>query len=107
MRTADGRRVTVDISSTQLLEQGSVVGVFGLANPDDAPPPRSHRSVQLTPRQLEVLRYLAAGSTTAQVATRLGISVETVRNHVRGLMSRLGAHTRLEAVMRAHELGLV
>jgi DNA-binding CsgD family transcriptional regulator len=107
VRCADGRRVTVDISSTQLLDQGSVVGVFGLADPEEEPPPVVERSVHLTPRQLEVLRYLAAGYTTARVATTLGISIETVRNHVRGLMARLGARTRLEAVMRAHELQLI
>jgi DNA-binding CsgD family transcriptional regulator len=107
LRTADGRRVTVDISSTQLLDQGSIVGVFGLADPDDELPPAAGRSVHLTPRQLEVLRYLAAGHTTERIATTLGISVETVRNHVRGLMGRLDAHTRLEAVMRAHDLDLL
>jgi DNA-binding CsgD family transcriptional regulator len=107
VRTVDGKRVTVDISSTQLLDQGSVVGVFGLADPEDEPPPAVERSVHLTPRQHEVLRYLAAGYTTARVATTLGISIETVRNHVRGLMARLGASTRLEAVMRAHELQLI
>jgi DNA-binding CsgD family transcriptional regulator len=107
VRTADGRRLSVDISSTQLLDQGSIVGVFGLADPEDEPPPAAERSVHLTPRQLEVLRYIAAGYTTGHVAKTLGISVETVRNHVRGLMSRLDAHTRLEAVMRAHDLGLV
>jgi DNA-binding CsgD family transcriptional regulator len=107
VRCADGKRVTVDISSTQLLDQGSVVGVFGLADPEDEPSPTVERSVHLTPRQHEVLRYLAAGYTTARVATTLGISIETVRNHVRGLMARLGARTRLEAVMRAYELDLI
>ena len=107
LRAVDGRRVTADISSTQLLDQGSIVGVFGLADPEDEPPPASGRSVHLTPRQLEVLRYIAAGYTTEHVARTLGIAVETVRNHVRGLMSRLDAHTRLEAVMRAHDLDLL
>jgi DNA-binding CsgD family transcriptional regulator len=107
VRTADGRRVTVDISSTQLLHEGSIIGVFGLADPDDEPLPATSRSVHLTPRQLEVLRHLAAGHTTERIATALSISVETVRNHIRGLMARLDAHTRLEAVMRAHDLGLV
>lgn len=107
LRAADGRRVTAEISSTQLLERGSIVGVFGLADPDDEPPPPPKRSVHLTPRQLEVLRYIAAGYTTEHVATTLGISVETVRNHVRAVMGRLDAHTRLEAVIRAHGLDLL
>ena len=64
-------------------------------------------SVHLTPRQLDVLRYVAAGHSTENIAKTLGISTETVRNHVRGLMGRLGVHTRLEAVIRGHELGIV
>ena len=39
VRTADGRRVSVDISSSQLIQDGSIVGVFGLADPRDEPPP--------------------------------------------------------------------
>ena len=107
VRTADGRRVEVDISSTQLLQHGSIVGVFGLADPTGVPPRLETSSVDLTPRQLDVLRYVAAGHSTENIARTLGISTETVRNHVRGLMGRLGVHTRLEAVIRGHELGLV
>ena len=107
VRTTDGRRVEVDISSTQLLQHGSIVGVFGLADPTGEPPPAQTSSVELTPRQLDVLRYIATGHSTENIAKTLGISTETVRNHVRGLMGRLGVHTRLEAVIRGHELGLV
>ena len=106
IRTADGRRVAVDISSTQLVANGSVVGVFGLADPAHEPTAAAGTAPHLTPRQQDVLRYLAAGSSTAQIAARLGIANETVRNHVRGIMQRLGVHSRLEAVLRAHELGL-
>jgi DNA-binding NarL/FixJ family response regulator len=107
VRTVEGRRVQVDISSTQLLQHGSVVGVFGLADPTGEPPPSPTSSVELTPRQLDVLRYIASGHSTENIARTLGISTETVRNHVRGLMGRLGVHTRLEAVIRGHQLGLV
>jgi len=107
VRTAEGRRVVVDISSTQLLDQGSIVGVFGLADPSDTPPATRARSVELTPRQLDVLRYVAAGHSTDAIADSLGISTETVRNHIRHLMGRLDVHTRLAAVIRGHELGLV
>lgn len=109
VRTSAGRRVQVDISSTQLLQHGSIVGVFGLADPTGEPlrPMTTTSSVQLTPRQLDVLRYVAAGHSTEHIAKTLGISIETVRNHVRGLMGRLGVHSRLEAVIRGHELGIV
>jgi LuxR family maltose regulon positive regulatory protein len=56
---------------------------------------------------MTVLRQLAAGKSTRDIAEALGISIETVRNHVRGITSRLGVHSRLEAVIRAHELGIV
>jgi DNA-binding CsgD family transcriptional regulator len=105
--TADGRRASVDISSTQLLQHGAIVGVFGLADPSKAPPPPRGASPDLTPRQLDVLRRLADGQSTESIAKSLGVSRETVRNHVRGLLGRLGVHSRLEAVLRAHELELV
>jgi DNA-binding NarL/FixJ family response regulator len=107
LRTADGRRLNVEVSSTTLLDQGSIVGVFGLADPDDEAPAPPHHSVHVTPRQMDVLRHLALGHSTATIAEKLGIATETVRNHVRAIIARLGVHTRLEAVMRAHELGLI
>ena len=107
LRTADGRRVAVEVSSTTLMDQGSIVGVFGLADPAEVAPERPTASVHLTPRQLDVLRHLARGHSTATIAVKLGIAVETVRNHVRALIGRLGVHSRLEAVMRAHDLGLI
>jgi DNA-binding NarL/FixJ family response regulator len=61
----------------------------------------------LTPRQAEVLRYLAHGSSTDQIASELRLSKETVRNHIRALLKKLGAHTRLEAVAKARAAGLV
>jgi PAS domain S-box-containing protein len=107
VRAADGSSVPVDISSTQLVQGNSVVGVFGLADPTNQPMPSTNPSPQLTPRQLDVLRHLAAGHSTESIARALGIATETVRNHVRGILERLEVHTRLEAVIRAHELGLV
>ena len=107
VRTTDGRRVTVEISSTTVLDHGSIVGVFGLADPTAEAPKPSIGTVPVTPRQMDVLRHLALGHSTATIAARLGIATETVRNHVRAIISRLEVHTRLEAVIRAHELGIL
>jgi PAS domain S-box-containing protein len=107
VRTLDGRSVRVDVSSTQLLDKGSIVGVFGLADPEHLPAPADTGYANLTPRQLDVLRHLAAGHGTERIARALGIAPETVRNHVRGVLTNLGVHSRLAAVVRGHELGLV
>ena len=107
IRTADGRVVQIDVSSTPLVNEGMIVGVFGLADPTDVPARAAPAPAHLTPRQLDVLRHLAAGQSTEHNAQSLGISPETVRNHIRGVLASLGVHTRLEAVIRGHELGLV
>ena len=96
-----GTRVQVEVSSVQLKNGETVVGVFGLIEerPDDhttrTPPPH------LTPRQVEVLRLLEQGRSTKQIAAELHLSTETVRNHVRRLFRALGVHSRLEAVAAA------
>jgi PAS domain S-box-containing protein len=98
----DGRRVRVAISTVPLTREGQVVGVFGIARPADvAAAPAAASLDQLTPRQREVLGLLADGRSTRDIATELGLSPETVRNHVRQVLRRLGARTRLEAVLEA------
>lgn len=62
---------------------------------------------ELTPRLRETLDLLTAGRSTREIADELGIAVETARNHIRGLLKRLGVHSRVAAVARARELGLV
>jgi DNA-binding NarL/FixJ family response regulator len=61
------------------------------------PPANGGTRGRLTPRQLEILRLIAAGSTTAEIARELYLSPETVRWHVKGILGRLGARTRAEA----------
>jgi len=97
---ARGERITVEISAVPLTRDHHVIGVFGQVidiDEDAPPPPHPH----LTPRQVEVLRLLERGRSTAQMADELHLSTETVRNHIRGLMRTLGAHSRLEAVFLA------
>jgi len=108
MIARDGTHVPAEVSTVALRRDDRVVGVFGLADLRDTERPLLQpASVHLTPRQAETLRHLAAGCTTRQMADLMGISVDTVRNHVRALLRRLGAHSRLEAIVRAHELGLL
>jgi DNA-binding NarL/FixJ family response regulator len=53
---------------------------------------------QITPRELEVLRLLVTGASTASITAELVVSPATTRNHIQSIMSKLGAHSRLEAV---------
>jgi DNA-binding NarL/FixJ family response regulator len=62
---------------------------------------------KLTPRQLEILRYLGEGFSTSQIAGRLWLSAATVRNHVSGILAALECHSRLEAVAQARRRGLL
>ncbi len=62
--------------------------------------------LELTPRQQEVLALLARGMTTAEIAHQLSVSQTTVRNHIQNLLARMRVHSRLEAVAKAHQIGL-
>lgn len=73
-----------------------------------SPQPQQHRpGNDLTPRESEVLELMAEGATNDEVADRLFISRNTVRNHVQNILTKLGAHSRLEAVVIATKTGLV
>ncbi|MDJ0462597.1 helix-turn-helix transcriptional regulator [Streptomyces sp. H27-C3] len=69
--------------------------------------PGSGPLVALTPRELDVLACVAAGSTTAAAGQQLGLRPETVKGYLRSVMRKLGAHTRLEAVVAARRAGLL
>ncbi|HJR19516.1 MAG TPA: response regulator transcription factor [Actinomycetota bacterium] len=63
--------------------------------------------VDLTPREMEILKYLAAGMSNAAIAERLVLSLHTVRNHVQNVIGKLGAHSKLEAVATAVREGIL
>jgi DNA-binding NarL/FixJ family response regulator len=68
-----------------------------------APPP----AARLGERKIHVLQMLAKGLTYDQIGTGLGISVNTVRSHVREIYEALQVSSKVEAVMVAVELGLI
>ncbi|WP_436887090.1 ATP-binding protein [Nocardiopsis dassonvillei] len=72
----------------------------GFTAPDRAAP------AGLTPREVEVLRLLAAGSTNAQIAAELFISPKTASVHVSNILAKLDAPNRASAGARARDLGL-
>lgn len=61
----------------------------------------------LTARELDVLRLLAEGEDVRRIAKALGITVSTCRSQVKSLREKLGAHTQLEAVVKATRAGLL
>jgi DNA-binding NarL/FixJ family response regulator len=69
---------------------------------------RGSRSAELlTSREMEVLRLVARGETNQQIARTLFISVSTVKRHVRHIEEKLGVRDRVQAAVRAIELGLL
>jgi LuxR family maltose regulon positive regulatory protein len=61
----------------------------------------------LTNRELEVLRFIAAGKRNSDIAQELVVTLETVKKHVSNILSKLGASSRTQAVALARELGLI
>ena len=61
----------------------------------------------LTQRETEVLTFLHKGMTLPAIATELGVSTTTVRNHTQHIISKLNVHSRFEAVALGRKLGLI
>lgn len=69
--------------------------------------PESPMQQPISDRELEVLDCLAIGQTTSQIATKLFISENTVKTHVRHILEKLEASNRTEAVGKAIQLGII
>jgi DNA-binding CsgD family transcriptional regulator len=70
-------------------------------------PVRGGLGSDLGPRELDILRLMAAGMPNKVIAGRLYISLNTVRNQVKSVLHKLGAHSKLEAVATAVREGLI
>jgi DNA-binding CsgD family transcriptional regulator/tetratricopeptide (TPR) repeat protein len=80
----------------------------GVAGVPRGPRPETRRNLAgLTARQLEVLDLVADGLTNADIASRLVLSVRTVDRHVTAVLEKLGARSRTDAVVMAHDQGWV
>ncbi|MBN2413063.1 response regulator transcription factor [candidate division KSB1 bacterium] len=64
-------------------------------------------SVKLTNRELEIINLIAEGLPNKEIAQRLFIETQTVKNHVHNILDKLQLHNRLEAVQYAHERNLL
>ena len=65
------------------------------------PPKRSDAAAQLTTREQEVLAKLAQGFLYKEIASAIGVSLETVRTHVRNIYSKLEVRSKIEALNKA------
>ena len=97
LRDSQGTRDTLEMAR----------GLIQLSSKDDAPAPRRRDVPALTPRQLEVLKFLSEGKNAKEIGGELYLSQATVRNHIRALFQALGAHSQLEVLAKAREMGIL
>jgi DNA-binding NarL/FixJ family response regulator len=91
---------------------GKLVGALANATRSRAPSPTgtsesgqatANLPHRLTPREIEVLRYIALGATNREIATHLVVSEGTVKNHISNILMHLGLRDRVQAAIYAHE----
>jgi two-component system NarL family response regulator len=88
-----GQRLVTPSLATKLISEFATISRRAAERRVDAP--------QLTARELEVLKHVSDGSSNREIGSRLGISENTVKNHVRNILEKLRLHTRMEAVLYA------
>lgn len=91
-----------DALSALLRGQSWFPGVDGHREAPDAAP-----EARLTPKQLEVLAFLAEGLSNRAIGKRMDISENTIRSHVSALLQTLNVSSRASAIAAAHRLGLL
>jgi DNA-binding CsgD family transcriptional regulator len=97
MRDSQGAHETLEMTR----------GLIQLSSKKDAPAPDCRDIPALTARQLDVLKLLAEGKSAKEIGQELYLSQATVRNHIRSLLQALGAHSQLEALAHARNLGIL
>lgn len=90
-----------------LLQPDMVLDLVALERRSTTRTTPSHRPVLLTPREQQVLQMLGQGLDVHAIARRLGIRTSTCRGYVQNVLSKLDAHTQLEAVVTATARGLL
>ncbi len=103
----DGSDAEDATSSIFALREAMTTGGADILSDHPASLPTQTEAPALTHRELDVLRLVALGWDTPRIAGELGISRHTVRNHIRNLRQKLGASTKLEAVVTGIRLGIL
>lgn len=95
------RDITTQAKVSQLVQELHAVACpipVHRSEPCVASMPDIPAALPLTQREREILRLLATGNRTADMAVALGITPKTVRNHIQHLLEKLGVHSRLKAL---------
>jgi DNA-binding NarL/FixJ family response regulator len=92
-------------SITEVLSGNSCVPAF--YHPSAAMASNLPEALNITPRQLEVLRLLASGMPNKKICSTLGLTEHTVKSHLKALFAALEVHNRTECVNVASRLGLI
>ncbi|GAA6150135.1 response regulator transcription factor [Pseudooceanicola nitratireducens] len=92
------------LAPAELMEAVDTLIAGGFFLPDEAV---AKMSSSLTPRELEVVRGIAAGKSNKEIARDLGVQEVTIKLHVKTLSRKLDARNRTHAAMRARDNGLV
>ena len=91
-----------------LLQTNSAAQLLaGLASPSPTQPSAKATELGLTDRERDVLRLVVQGRNNSEIAAELFVSEATVKTHINHLFSKLGARDRAQAVVLAHQFGLV
>jgi DNA-binding CsgD family transcriptional regulator/tetratricopeptide (TPR) repeat protein len=104
---AEARRIAVSTGQERLLRLLDQVGTPPGGRPDEQGSQGGPGAAGLTPRELVVLRLLAAGSSNKEIASRLKISENTAANHVRSILLKTGAANRTQVAMLAVSRGWI
>jgi DNA-binding NarL/FixJ family response regulator len=102
--------IYIALVAAAFLALGVFLGLRVFAAPKPAAPdgnPKAVASLGISPRELVVLKELAAGRSNKDIARRLEVSPNTVKTHLAHLYEKLGAERRIDAVNRARELGII
>lgn len=109
--TVDPRRVPAGLRTNVLpaglrvqRTPGATSELFVLEEAAPAPTPALLAPLGLTPRETEILFWIAQGKTNAEIAAIIGSAAGTVKKHVENLLPKLGVDTRLSAALKAMEL---
>jgi DNA-binding NarL/FixJ family response regulator len=107
---AHSGEIYVFLIAVAFLALGVYIGARVLGGPKPAAfdgNPQAQAALEISPRELDVLKELAAGRSNKEIALQLQVSPNTVKTHVARLFEKLGAKRRTDAINRARELGIV